>query len=187
MEAIACPNCAAAMTHEMYEGAALDRCGQCGGVWLGQTAMGLIVERREEVFAKEVIADARTRAKTTGKTISPDERKRELKCPVCSSTIMPFVYNYSSGIVINRCMREHGIYLDKGELELVQAHAEFMDAAVAGEAKTYLTDQQIYHDAALDEADNAPREHVEREAQTIWDARQKKPLDKVLEWLGRKK
>jgi len=187
METVACPNCAAPMTRETYEGAGVDRCASCGGVWLGQDEMGLIVQRREEDFSTEVVKEARGRAKKGASRIAPEERARNLPCPVCARKMLPSVYNYSSGIVINRCPYDHGIYLDKGELELVQAHAEFLDAALAGAAKTYLHDQKQFRDAVLDEADNAPLTSAEAEAEASWRARKSGALDKVLDWLGRKK
>jgi Zn-finger nucleic acid-binding protein len=186
MQAVACPNCAAPMKRETYEGAGIDRCASCGGAWLGQVEMGLIVQRREEDFSTEVVKEARGRAKQGASRIAPEERARNLPCPVCARKMLPSVYNYSSGIVINRCPQEHGLYLDKGELELVQAHAEFLDAALAGAAKTYLHDQRPSADAAVAEAESAP-DPAELAAQASWNRHKTKPLDKVLDWLGKRR
>lgn len=46
-------------------------------------------------------------------------------CPVCGDTLRKDDYRYGSGVVIDVC-DEHGIWVDSGELERMEAWAEAM-------------------------------------------------------------
>jgi Zn-finger nucleic acid-binding protein len=46
-----------------------------------------------------------------------------LACPKCNGVMHPVNYSYSSGIIIDRCA-DHGIWLDRGELDKVQLSRE---------------------------------------------------------------
>jgi len=183
MASVVCPHCSQVMRAESYEGASLHRCGACGGVWVGMVDMRLIVQRREEVFVQEVVDDVRQRVRQRSRVISPEEKKRQLPCPVCATKMPPFLYNYSSGIVINQCPKDHGVFLDQGELERVQAHAEFMDAAAAGNVSTYLEYQQPHYDELTADA----LSEAEREAEANWRHKKAPVLNRLLDWLARMK
>jgi Zn-finger nucleic acid-binding protein len=42
----------------------------------------------------------------------------------------PVNYQYSSGIIINRCGHAHGLWLDRGELQRIEAFMEGWEARV---------------------------------------------------------
>ena len=52
-----------------------------------------------------------------------NEHELSEKCPRCAKMLYSVNYAYSSGIIIDKCS-EHGVWLDKGELENIQINAE---------------------------------------------------------------
>ena len=70
----------------------------------------------EETFSKEMIQST---LKESFSGVPLVERNLELACPRCNKPMDTANYNYSSGVVIDKC-RDHGIWLDKNELEKVQ-------------------------------------------------------------------
>ena len=175
---------------ERYEGVAIQRCTACGGVWLGQDEMREIVKHRVELFDKTVLEEVKRRVREVKAKIPPAERERKRHCPVCKRELVAINYNYSSGIIIDRCFGEHGVFLDKGELELVQAHAELMKAAANDTLDTYEEEGRLAGNAEerLAAARNDAVGEFEREALAQWEAEQRKKkepiLDRVLDWLG---
>ena len=116
-----CPRCQSAMSKEYYEAVFIDRCTQCNGAWLdhGELFKVAVIEEKEvdSKIRKEVIINA-----SAG--IPKEEVESVTICPKCHSKMYPYNYDYSSGIIIDRCKAGHGVWLDAQELEKVQAHRE---------------------------------------------------------------
>jgi Zn-finger nucleic acid-binding protein len=117
-----CPRCQTSdLKPEMYESVEIDRCADCHGSWLDDGELIKIIKTKEEIISKKVIGDTLTSAFSG---VSIDEQQSVEKCPKCPKAMTPINYNYSSGVVIDRCPDNHGVWLDGKELEKVQAHAE---------------------------------------------------------------
>jgi Zn-finger nucleic acid-binding protein len=87
----------------------VDHCTRCGGVWLDAQEMDLLLdgsEGREEIRRRATVDD------------SSDEKKR--RCPICSKKMEKARISREGKedkILIDRCQRRHGSWLDGGELE----------------------------------------------------------------------
>ena len=80
-----------------------------------------IIKTREATFSDELIQETFTLAFTG----VPNEEKISIeRCPKCNKAMNAINYNYSSGIIIDRCPDNCGVWLDDNELEKVQAHIE---------------------------------------------------------------
>jgi Zn-finger nucleic acid-binding protein len=131
-----CPACAAEMRLADYERVRINLCDACGGVWLDHKELQEIAERRLEKI-DHAILDSFEHA--TGVTAAGSERDRQrgLKCPVCRATLSVVNYGYSSGILVDHCPADCGVFLDKGELEAAQAWTELGDEKKATMDKYY--------------------------------------------------
>ena len=56
-----------------------------------------------------------------------EEQQTHVKCPICQSAMASINYDYSSGIILDRCPQGHGLWLDGAELEKVQIVREKSD------------------------------------------------------------
>ena len=115
-----CPKCSGTLAVKFYERVEIDKCSSCNGVWLDNGEMPKIMEREIEKFDRELIRE--TMAKSYA-GVPSEEVASEVSCPKCSSDMSPINYNYSSGIIIDRCL-DHGIWLDHTELEKLQINRE---------------------------------------------------------------
>ena len=98
----------------------VDHCNQCGGVWLDAEEMGLLLEGSE---GREEI-----RRRATVVTASDEARRR---CPICSKKMEKARITREgkeSQIVIDRCERHHGTWLDGGELGAIVRLSSFPEA-----------------------------------------------------------
>lgn len=178
-----CPHCQTVMNREIYEGLELDRCEACAGVWVTQPYFGLIVRRKIERFTPEVIAQARRMV--SAHNVPDVESARLLFCPECGEKLATFLYNYNSGIVLSRCYRGHGLYLDHGELEVVQAHAELLDAAMDGLFAAYVENPNAVFDAPDVLAEDEMLTDAEREAAPNWRETPPAVKERFLTWLDK--
>jgi len=98
----------------------VDHCSQCGGVWLDAEEMDLLLEGSE---GREEIRRRATVDTTT------DEKKR--RCPICSRKMEKAHITREgreSRVLIDRCEKRHGTWLDGGELDALVKLSNFPEA-----------------------------------------------------------
>ncbi len=117
-----CLNDCGPMNTVVYEGVEIDVCRNCIGVWLDDTELAEIVETKERKWPAGVIEGV---LKVTGKMGVPNEEfDRDLACPECNEELGPVNYLANSGVIINTCVKGHGVWLDNGELAKIQIFME---------------------------------------------------------------
>ncbi len=80
-----------------------------------------IISTKEQQFSKELIQETLI---TAFPGVPQDERRSVERCPECQKAMLAINYDYSSGVIIDRCPDGHGIWLDGNELEKAQLHRE---------------------------------------------------------------
>ncbi|MBD3263729.1 MAG: hypothetical protein GF375_01340, partial [Candidatus Omnitrophica bacterium] len=149
-----CPICnETEMEKVPYEGVEIDVCSSCGGVWLDKDELGKIIKAEVETFAPEQIKKAlkialenkeersvlMSRLMDFKKDANPASlntdqlldvfkdawgKHRSVSCPRCGEEMKEFEYA-GTGVMLDRCPKGHGFWLDKGELEKSQIVMEF--------------------------------------------------------------
>lgn len=114
-----CPRCGVDLKHDVLDGVQIDVCSACSGIWLDEGELvQLLRAKRKEVHGNE-LCEAPQRVK-------PGVPKQELDsvelCPRCQARLNPVNYDYMSGIVIDWCPNEHGVWLDANELAQLREH-----------------------------------------------------------------
>lgn len=118
-----CPRCQSQKFDSLdYEGVEVDRCQNCHGLWLDEGEILEIVDIKEKDFSEELVKETVSQAFSGIPLI---ERETILKCPKCKSSMNPVNYAVSSGVIIDRCPKNCGLWFDKNELEKVQAYREY--------------------------------------------------------------
>jgi Zn-finger nucleic acid-binding protein len=123
-----CPRCNGELRPEFYEGVEIDRCSGCRGAWLDEGELSKVVSTAEEQFSTALIQETLA---TAFPGVPPDERRTRGRCPKCQAAMAAVNYDYTSGVIINRCPEGHGVWMDKSELEKVQAHREYWEQGAA--------------------------------------------------------
>ena len=115
-----CPVCKLPMLVLEVEQVEVDHCTKCGGVWLDAEEMDLLLdgsEGREEI-----------RRRATRVDDSTEEKRR---CPICSKKMEKARITRAgkdNQILIDRCEKHHGTWLDGGELDAVVKLSSFPEA-----------------------------------------------------------
>lgn len=118
-----CPRCRIEMNAIEFKGVELDQCSDCEGVWFDHGEL----ETVRESSTNEVNSSGL--AKSMEGEIRKEEisSENELPCPRCGVTLTRFNYLYESGIILDTCPNDCGIWVDDGELKLIR---EYLDKAV---------------------------------------------------------
>lgn len=98
-----CPKCATQLQEGSLANQVIDRCMSCGGLWLDESELGAIV-RQMSPPASEV---------KSAPTVAG------LCCPDCEIGLESHNYAHDSGHLINKCEACGGVWLEKGQLELI--------------------------------------------------------------------
>ncbi len=124
-----CPNCgtSARLAPCQCENIEIDQCKKCQGHWLDPGELQTILKNEIETFTPELI-EKTIQASFQG--IPEEELAVKKSCPKCQKPMRGVKFSYHSGIILDRCMEGHGIWLDHKELDKLQAHHEHWNQEV---------------------------------------------------------
>lgn len=117
-----CPICGKQMTQKTYEGVDIYYCPDRQGIWVPRDGLKSIVGRKIEIV--------KGAWKETERKSGFFENGTRINCPVCGVQCKELNYSYSSGVFVDRCPNNHGVWLDKSELEKIQDFVEIWDKRV---------------------------------------------------------
>ena len=114
MSSLSCPRCQGVkLTQKNFEGTPVEFCGTCGGFWLNKGELNKI--------AHPIVGDIEFCSQETAGKKSPSG----LECPLCDGVPMVRAnFIEFSDIVIDVCPQCKGMWLDKGELEAINAEID---------------------------------------------------------------
>ncbi len=94
--------------------AALVECGGCGGVWLAPGALDRLCA------SAEAMQDASQHlfGRAAPRRLVDPSKVAYLPCPTCKDRMVRRNFGGASGVIVDVC-KEHGVWLDHGELEKV--------------------------------------------------------------------
>lgn len=112
-----CPACKNPMVILELNQVEIDYCTNCKGIWLDRGELDLIFSS----------ADKKEIAKSFSVKNNSDEVKR--RCPICKKK-MDKVEFENTGIIIDRCSEDHGVWFDGGELKSILKTAEEQNSRI---------------------------------------------------------
>lgn len=118
-----CPRDHHPLQSKRYESQNVDICTWCGGTWCDDSELLAIVQERSKTISKEIRLQEKPDEKNT-KISSEVDLQEQIPCVVCKRPMEAENFGYNSGIIIQHCRAGHGVWLDKMELEQIQAFVE---------------------------------------------------------------
>ena len=106
-----CPRCRETMQGMQLGTIRVSECAECGGLWLDPAVLQTLCNDRQQ--HSDVIATLSARA--APRNVIADV-VRYVPCPTCAKLMNRTNFSHISGVIIDVC-RDHGIWLDRGELE----------------------------------------------------------------------
>ena len=119
-----CPRCQEICRIETYEDVEIDRCSACQGIWLDYEEIVTILKERQVKFSDEDMEAMKARISDNMPEV---EEQHQLPCPKCSINMRTVNYQANTGVIIDRCPKNCGLWFDPNELEAVQANAEYWE------------------------------------------------------------
>lgn len=105
-----CPVCNEEMIVLELDSVEIDYCYSCGGIWLDEGELELLLENAE---VKDKLLASFSIVKRT--------KEKKLPCPICHKKMEKVYLGKEKNIVLDRCPKKHGLWFDKGELaEVIQ-------------------------------------------------------------------
>lgn len=106
-----CPACNETLVILELHEIEIDYCTNCKGIWLDAGELELMLDGEKEkaklIQSLEVVEDI---------------KEKKLKCPLCRDK-MEKVRHKEVNIITDKCIHNHGIWFDKGELETMVSAA----------------------------------------------------------------
>jgi len=115
-----CPVCKNTMVVLELEQIEIDYCASCGGIWLDAGELELLLETKEE------------RARLLNLLIEDSSvKEKSYRCPICNKKMRKVFVGEEKKILIDKCNKNHGLWLDKGELEeVIQLSSQNRDGKI---------------------------------------------------------
>lgn len=114
-----CPVCKESLIVVELDQVEVDHCLECKGVWLDAGELELLTGNHDEAI----------KFLDSMKKSASKEKKR--KCPVCLHKMEKVEFTDSAKTLVDKCKKDHGLWLDQGELEtLLHASGLGEDAPV---------------------------------------------------------
>ena len=119
-----CPRDQTELTVEHHAGVQVDHCDSCHGRWLD-------IDELDQLEAEYAPQEDDRKG-----MIEYAKRDSELSCPVCGKMMMAFNYR-ANPLELDRCVDEHGWWLDAGEAgrvrDLIEERVRDLDRAASAE------------------------------------------------------
>ncbi len=120
MDDFKCIRCNAPLTSISLENETVQACPKGHGVWLEREKLVRLVEDQSDDATPEAEQAAWSKSGDAPRAM---ESERYYNCPACGSTLSKENWKYGSGVVVDQC-DEHGIWVDGGEIERIEAWTE---------------------------------------------------------------
>lgn len=106
-----CPACKHSMVILELNQVEIDYCSACKGIWLDNGELELIFSNSNQ---KEI---------SKSFTVKKDFLEAKRRCPICKKKMEKVEFE-NTGIILDRCTNNHGLWFDSGELKSILKSAE---------------------------------------------------------------
>ena len=109
-----CPVCKEPMIVLELDRVEVDYCVSCRGIWLDSGELELLLEdskERDDLFASF--------------KVDRSTKEKGRNCPICLKRMEKVLCGGDQPVRIDKCRRNHGIWLDEGELEQILSMGRF--------------------------------------------------------------
>jgi Zn-finger nucleic acid-binding protein len=136
-----CPGCGAQLQATAgSHGVEIDACGGCGGIWLDAGELEHLTSGLDPAAGAGAPDEAALRARLAAAPAEADMRYRE--CPRCHEVMHRRNFGTISGVIVDECPK-HGLFLDAGELEAVEAFLRAGGRAIGEAARARTKARQL--------------------------------------------
>jgi len=103
-----CPACRKSMLVLELDQVEIDYCPGCGGIWLDSGELELLTAKRQK---DDILLNS--------PAVVVPSREKATRCPICRKKMIKILVGPDRSIILDKCAKKHGFWLNKGELESV--------------------------------------------------------------------
>ncbi|HPZ09682.1 MAG TPA: zf-TFIIB domain-containing protein [Candidatus Eremiobacteraeota bacterium] len=118
-----CPTCNINLQDKKWLDASFYICNDCNGIWINSDNFPKLLKKKEEEL-EGIFAYTEENLNIRYNYMTPRDLR---KCPVCPNMMMNIQFDSSSGIWLDHCPANHGIWLDAGEINLVLQYRKLLE------------------------------------------------------------
>ena len=105
-----CPLCPSSiLTERLFEGILLKGCLSCRGWWLHEEELRLVIETCDRPQAEATLGQK------SGPVPAAFQWDRAIHCPECKAEMKAFHFMGDSGVYVEYCPANHGLWIDGDE------------------------------------------------------------------------
>jgi Zn-finger nucleic acid-binding protein len=105
-----------------YEGSVrVDRCPRCQGMWLDEGELEAI---ENTIYHTTLVEESSIETEELAVAMAKHKADAPLQCPLCAGEMARREYGYCSLVLIDTCPSCMGIWLDGGEVQLLEQFFE---------------------------------------------------------------
>ena len=109
----ACPRCITTLREARGPSMVIDMCTECGGAYFDHGELAKLARDQAASFEKlEALVDPEDEP-------APSSREESIACPGCGDEMERYQYAFCSGIMLDRCPKCSGLWVDEGELQAI--------------------------------------------------------------------
>ncbi len=143
-----CPSCKGPLNVALSEGAEVDVCVKCQGVWVDHIDDKSFLR----LEAQSLTIDEIRRLRKIYEPLGRVEEVKYRKCPICDDLMYRKNWGGYSGVIVDQC-EQHGTWFDPGEAEKIREYV-----ALGGIDFEKLR----YHEGGLSEVNSKLKKEVSR-------------------------
>jgi len=95
----------------------IQHCSKCDGVFIKENIMKQIIEK--QTVDRQKFDHLMVRFIQNNPRHASSTKDKYKKCPICAKMMQRYNYGAVSGVILDRCLNQHGIWLDAGELKQI--------------------------------------------------------------------
>ncbi len=132
---LSCPRCSGAMQAVgTNQGVEIDQCLECGAIWLDAGELDeLLAEQDTDGLAQAPTSVGALRERMQ-EVLPPEEPVKYRECPRCAQVMRRSNFGTISGVIVDECL-QHGVLLDPGELQAIEAFVHMGGRSLGEQAR----------------------------------------------------
>lgn len=134
-KSLACPRCAGTMQAVgTNQGVEIDQCLECGAIWLDTGELDQLLVEQDTEGLERAPTSVRALRERMQEVLPPQGPVQYRECPRCAQVMRRVNFGTISGVIVDECL-QHGVLLDPGELQAIEAFVRMGGRSLGEQAR----------------------------------------------------
>jgi Zn-finger nucleic acid-binding protein len=116
------------------QGVEIDQCLECGAIWLDAGELDALLVDQDTDGLETAATSVRALRERMQEVLPPQGPVKYRECPRCAQVMRRSNFGTISGVIVDECL-QHGVLLDPGELQAIEAFVRMGGRSLGEQAK----------------------------------------------------